>query len=85
MTTHLSYSNPYPIYVAPTPLFPLDLPSSLKEIFGAKFEDHASEQMRLIKRISEHIESIHAKVEKMVNARKEANKITDVNSGGVCQ
>ncbi len=52
--------------------------TGLKEIFGTNFEEHASEQMRLIKRISEHIEAIYAKVEKMVNARKEANKIADV-------
>ena len=57
--------------------------TGLKEIFGANFEDHASEQMRLIKRISEHIESIHAKVEKMVNARKEANKIKDVTKKAI--
>jgi glutamine synthetase len=57
--------------------------TGLKEIFGANFEDHASEQMRLIKRISEHIELIHSKIEQMVNARKEANKITDVTKKAI--
>jgi glutamine synthetase len=57
--------------------------TGLKEIFGANFEDHASEQIRLIKRISEHIEAIHAKVEKMVNARKEANRISDVTKKAI--
>jgi len=49
--------------------------SGLKEIFGNGFENYASEQIKLIKGISEHIEGIHSKVDKMVNARKKANKI----------
>jgi glutamine synthetase len=49
--------------------------SGLKEIFGNDFENYASEQIKLIKGISEHIEGIHSKVDKMVNARKKANKI----------
>ncbi len=49
--------------------------SGLKEIFGKDFEKHAGEQLNLIKRISEHIEGIHSKVEKMINARKKSNKI----------
>ena len=51
--------------------------SGLKEIFGKDFEKHAREQLKMIQRISEHIESIHSKVEKMINARKKANKIED--------
>ncbi len=49
--------------------------SGLKDIFGKDFEKHAREQLKLIKKISEHIEGIHSKVEKMINARKKANNI----------
>jgi len=52
----------------------------LKLIFGKDFETHASEQIRLIKKISEHIEAIHSKVEKMINARKKANNIEDIKA-----
>ncbi|UMB61871.1 glutamine synthetase III [Lutibacter sp. A80] len=51
--------------------------SGLKEIFGADFEKYASEQILLIKKISSHIEVIHAKVDAMIAARKKANVITD--------
>ena len=51
--------------------------SGLKNIFGKDFEIHAKEQIKLIKRISAHIESIHSKVDEMIEARKEANKIKD--------
>jgi len=54
--------------------------TGLKEIFGNDFEKHAAEQIQLIKRISEHIEGIHVKVEKMINARKKANKIENVET-----
>jgi len=49
--------------------------SGLKEIFGKDFEKHAGEQIVLIKRISEHIEVIHVKVDAMIEARKNANKL----------
>jgi glutamine synthetase len=51
--------------------------SGLKEIFGKDFEKYASEQILLIKKISSHIEVIHAKVDAMITARKKANVITD--------
>ena len=51
--------------------------SGLKNIFGKDFEIHAKEQIKLIKRISAHIESIHSKVDEMIEARKKANKIKD--------
>ncbi len=51
--------------------------SGLKEIFGADFEKFASEQILLIKKISSHIEVIHAKVDAMIAARKKANALTD--------
>ena len=54
--------------------------TGLKEIFGKDFEKQAGEQIQLIKRISEHIEGIHTKIDKMVNARKKANKIEDAEA-----
>lgn len=52
--------------------------SGLKEIFGSDFEKYASEQIILIKGISGHIEGIHSKVDKMINERKKANKLKDI-------
>ena len=52
--------------------------TGLKDIFGKDFEKHAAEQLRLIKRISTHIEEVHTKVTAMINARKKANKIENV-------
>ncbi len=49
----------------------------LKEIFNNDFEEHAKEQIKLIKGISEHIEAIHFTVEEMINARKKANNLKD--------
>ncbi len=49
----------------------------LKEIFGKEFEKIGKEQIVLIKEISEHIEGINTKVEKMIEARKKANTLTD--------
>ena len=48
----------------------------LKEIFGEDFEKIAKEQISLIKEISEHIEGINTKVEKMTEERKKANALT---------
>jgi len=48
----------------------------LKEIFGASFEKIAKEQIALTKEISEHIEGINTKVEKMTEERKKANALT---------
>lgn len=50
----------------------------LKDIFGEDFKKIGKEQIVLIKQISEHIEGINTKVEKMVDARKDANKLTDI-------
>lgn len=49
----------------------------LKDIFGATFESVAKEQIGMIKEISEHIEGINTKVEKMTEERKKANTLTD--------
>jgi glutamine synthetase len=54
--------------------------SGLKKIFGDNFMEHAREQIKLITKISNHIEAIHSKVEKMINERKKANKIDDVEA-----
>jgi len=48
----------------------------LKEIFGKDFEKVAKEQIGMIKEISEHIEGINTKVEKMTEERKKANALT---------
>lgn len=50
----------------------------LKEIFGKDFEKIAKEQIVLIKEISEHIEGINTKVEAMIEERKKANNLTNV-------
>jgi glutamine synthetase len=54
--------------------------SGLKEIFGKDFEKHATQQIQLIKRISEHIEGIHSKVDALISSRKKANKIEDIEA-----
>ena len=52
--------------------------TGLKEIFGKEFEKHAAQQIKLIKLISEHIEAIHLKIDEMIDARKKANIIEDI-------
>jgi len=54
--------------------------TGLKEIFGNDFDKHAEEQILLIKKISGHIEGIHSKIDKMINARKKANKIENAEA-----
>ncbi len=48
----------------------------LKEIFGKEFNKYASEQIDLIKRISNHIAEINSKIEQMTDERKKANKFS---------
>jgi glutamine synthetase len=50
----------------------------LKDIFGNEFKEIAKEQMELIKKISEHIGAISVNVESMVEARKKANNVDDI-------
>lgn len=50
----------------------------LKEIYGDGFKKLAGEQMTLIEEISGHIASINSNVTKMINARKEANHIENI-------
>ena len=47
----------------------------LKEIFGDAYQEVASEQIDLIRHISEHIKLIHSTVEAMIEARKRANHL----------
>ena len=47
----------------------------LKEIFGDAYQEVASEQIDLIRHISEHIKVIHSAVEAMIEARKRANHL----------
>ncbi|MBS9766044.1 MAG: glutamine synthetase III [Flavobacteriaceae bacterium] len=51
--------------------------TGLKEIFGKEYKKYATEQIRLIEKISEHIKSIHTKVKEMIEARKVANALTN--------
>lgn len=50
----------------------------LKEIFGKDFEKLAKEQIVLIKEISEHIEGINSKIEAMIEERKKANNLSNI-------
>ena len=51
----------------------------LKDIYGKDFKKFAGEQMVLIEEISAHIATINSKITAMIDARKKANKITDVS------
>ena len=50
----------------------------LKEIFGEEFAEIGKEQIVLIREISAHIEGINSKVEEMTEARRQANKLEDL-------
>jgi glutamine synthetase len=50
----------------------------LKDIFGNEFKEIAKDQMDLIRKISEHIGAISVNVESMVEARKKANNVDDI-------
>ncbi|WP_314203666.1 glutamine synthetase III [Capnocytophaga bilenii] len=47
----------------------------LKEIFGESYQEVATEQLELIRHISEHIKVIHSKTDAMIEARKRANHL----------
>ena len=49
----------------------------LKEIFGEDFQEHAKEQLIIIKEISLHIEKINRGITDMIEERKKANKLED--------
>ncbi|TBW26531.1 glutamine synthetase III [Gramella sp. KN1008] len=50
----------------------------LKDIYADDFARHAKEQLEIIESISAHIATINSKVNAMIEARKVANKIEDV-------
>ncbi|MCR8666160.1 glutamine synthetase III [Aestuariibaculum sp. M13] len=50
----------------------------LKEIFDKKFATVSKEQINLIEEISSHIEGINSNVTKMINERKKANTVEDI-------
>ncbi|MDA3817622.1 MAG: glutamine synthetase III [Prolixibacteraceae bacterium] len=49
----------------------------LKEVFGDEFKSLAGNRIEIIREISDHITNIKNKVNDMIEARKEANKIED--------
>ena len=51
----------------------------IKEIFGEKFKSRENDQLIILEEISDHIKKIINGVDQMVLARKNANKIEDVN------
>ena len=50
----------------------------LKEIFGDEYTLYADEQIKILKKISEHINQLNAKMHKMMDARKHANGLESV-------
>ncbi|MCF6307510.1 MAG: glutamine synthetase III [Flavobacteriaceae bacterium] len=48
----------------------------LKDIYGKEFKKLSKEQMKLIEKISEHIEKINLGITDMIDERKKANKIS---------
>ncbi|MFC6859224.1 glutamine synthetase III family protein [Zunongwangia atlantica] len=52
--------------------------TGLKSIYGDNYEKHAKEQLELIESVSTHIAVINSKVNAMIEARKVANKLEDI-------
>jgi len=52
----------------------------LKDIYGAGFKKVAAEQMSLIEQISAHIEHINKGITQMIDARKKANALEDMEA-----
>ncbi len=50
----------------------------IKDIFGTSYKETAKEQMKLIQSISIHINEIIAMIDAMVEERKKANKIKNI-------
>ncbi len=57
--------------------------TGLKSVFGSEFKIIAKEQLELIKDISSHISGITTKVKTMVNERRKANIIDDVEAKAI--
>ena len=58
----------------------LENTKNLKEIFGTEYKNIAKEQIELIMIISNHITEINSLVNKMVDERKKANKLSGLKS-----
>ncbi len=56
----------------------LDNVQGLKSIYGPDFKQHGTEQMHLIEEISKHIASINKGITELIQARKVANNITNL-------
>ncbi len=50
----------------------------LKEIYGKEYKKYAKEQLYILEAVSLHIEEINAAITKMIDTRKKANKIEDM-------
>ena len=50
----------------------------IKEIFGKDYLDYCSSEIETLKKISKYINSVSADVESLVEARKQANKISNI-------
>ena len=51
----------------------------LKEIYGASFKKIAQEQLNLVESISTHIEAINSNITSMIEERKKANILEDID------
>ncbi|MFK7783195.1 glutamine synthetase III [Psychroserpens sp.] len=58
----------------------IDNVKGLKEIYGTSFKKLAKEQLNLIEQISNHIEGINSNVTKMIEERKQANTINNIEN-----
>lgn len=62
----------------------LDNISKLKETFGqAEYDDLAEEPRRLVRKIGQHICAVTRMVDEMIEARKKANRITDLRERAI--
>jgi glutamine synthetase len=50
----------------------------IKDIFGASYKKTAKEQMKMIEMISKHINAIMESIDAMINERKKANVLDDI-------
>ncbi|MCD7936656.1 MAG: glutamine synthetase III [Tannerellaceae bacterium] len=62
----------------------LDNVAKLKKTFGEEeYNELSAEQRRLIRKIAGHINAVTKRVDEMIEARKKANKITDLRSKAI--
>lgn len=55
----------------------------LQQLYGDDFKEMSSEPMRLIKKISGHINAVNSKVYEMIEARKKANRIDEAREKAI--